>query len=258
MAEMLVEVEQRVDLGLGQACRDIRVGLQPVAVAAAFLPGRHRVALDIDIGVLAADALLGEGEEELLRMHQPAELVEIFLHGIAVDDQFLDNPGHALQREIEGDGGVRSEHALDRRMRDVTLVPQGDILQRRGHRRAHDPGEAGQVFGQHRLRLCGIADEPFCPAEKNSSASRSSVRCRWRISVARRSTELAITPSVAKNMAWRSRGITCVDTGSGTSPSSPRHASPRPGRDGRRCRRHLKWRRWQSLRARDEAARGSG
>ena len=26
------------------------------------------------------------------------------------------------------------------------------------------------------LRLCGIADEPFWPAEKNSSASRSSVR----------------------------------------------------------------------------------
>ena len=68
------------------------------------------------------------------------------------------------------------------------------------------------------LRLCGIADEPFWPSEKNSSASSTSVRCRCRISVASRSTEEAITPNVAKYIAWRSRGITCVEIGSGTSP----------------------------------------
>ena len=69
------------------------------------------------------------------------------------------------------------------------------------------------------LRLCGIAEEPFWPGEKNSSASSTSVRCRWRISVASRSTEAATTPSVAKYMAWRSRGMTCVEIGSTASPS---------------------------------------
>ena len=64
------------------------------------------------------------------------------------------------------------------------------------------------------LRLCGIAEEPFWPSEKNSSASSTSVRCRWRISVASRSTEDATTPSVAKYMACRSRGMTWVETGS--------------------------------------------
>ena len=34
------------------------------------------------------------------------------------------------------------------------------------------------------LRLCGIADEPFCPGVNGSSASNTSVRCRCRISVA--------------------------------------------------------------------------
>src|SRR6478736_2113883 len=67
------------------------------------------------------------------------------------------------------------------------------------------------------LRLCGIAEEPFCPSEKNSSASSTSVRCRWRISVASRSTEDAITPRVAKYIASRSRGMTCVETGAGAS-----------------------------------------
>ena len=33
------------------------------------------------------------------------------------------------------------------------------------------------------------------------------------------SIEEAMTPSVAKNMAWRSRGMTCVETGSGDRPS---------------------------------------
>ena len=39
------------------------------------------------------------------------------------------------------------------------------------------------------LRLCGMAEEPFWPSEKYSSASRTSVRCKWRISVASRSIE---------------------------------------------------------------------
>ena len=69
------------------------------------------------------------------------------------------------------------------------------------------------------LRLWGMAEEPFCPLEKNSSASSTSVRCMWRISMAMFSIELAITPSVAKNIAWRSRGITWVEIGSGLSPS---------------------------------------
>src|SRR6202051_1097075 len=71
------------------------------------------------------------------------------------------------------------------------------------------------------LRLCGIDEEPFWPAEKYSSASNTSVRCKWRISVASRSTEAATTPSVAKYMAWRSRGMICVEIGSTLSPILP-------------------------------------
>ena len=48
------------------------------------------------------------------------------------------------------------------------------------------------------LRLCGIADEPFWPSEKNSSASSTSVRCRWRISIASRSIDDATTPKCRK------------------------------------------------------------
>ena len=67
--------------------------------------------------------------------------------------------------------------------------------------------------------LCGIAEEPFCPFEKYSSASKTSVLCICLISVAMFSIELATTPKVAKNAACLSRGIIWVDIGSGLSPN---------------------------------------
>ena len=41
------------------------------------------------------------------------------------------------------------------------------------------------------FRLCGIADEPFWPRPNGSCTSRTSVRARWRISVANRSSDAA-------------------------------------------------------------------
>ena len=65
------------------------------------------------------------------------------------------------------------------------------------------------------LRLCGIADEPFMPAANGSSTSRTSVRARCRISVANWSSDVAQSASASSSSAWRSRAITCVETGSG-------------------------------------------
>ena len=64
-----------------------------------------------------------------------------------------------------------------------------------------------------------MAELPFCPTANGSSASPTSVRCRWRISVARRSIEAASSARAAVKAAWRSRGITWVETGSGSSPN---------------------------------------
>ena len=45
------------------------------------------------------------------------------------------------------------------------------------------------------FRLCGIADDPFWPRANGSSTSRTSVRARWRISVANRSSDDAMSAS---------------------------------------------------------------
>ena len=69
------------------------------------------------------------------------------------------------------------------------------------------------------LRLWGIAEEPFCPAANGSSTSRTSVRCRLRISVAKRSRPPPAIAIREVSTAWRSRGITWVETSSRFRPS---------------------------------------
>ena len=69
------------------------------------------------------------------------------------------------------------------------------------------------------LRLWGIAEDPFCPSAKYSSASNTSVRWRCRISVANFSSEPPMSASTVMNSACRSRWMIWVDTGAGLSPS---------------------------------------
>ena len=81
------------------------------------------------------------------------------------------------------------------------------------------PEMRSQTIG---LRLCGIAEMPFWPTANGSSASRTSLRCRWRISTAKRSRPPAITASVASKVAWRSRATTWVAAGSTSRPRRSR------------------------------------
>ncbi|MNN31808.1 hypothetical protein D3C81_1455100 [compost metagenome] len=58
-----------------------------------------------------------------------------------------------MQGEVQVDGGVGADAALDRGVADVPLVPQGDVLHCRDDRRADQTGQAGQVLGQDRVAL---------------------------------------------------------------------------------------------------------
>ena len=77
--------------------------------------------------------------------------------------------------------------------------------------------------------LCGIEEEPFCPSRNGSSASRTSVRCKCRISSATFSSEAPRSAIVCKSSAWRSRCTTCVAAGSGSRPSDVSTSSSSSG-----------------------------
>ena len=88
-------------------------------------------------------------------MDEAAQPVEVFLHVVGIDDQLVDNARQPRQGEVEMHGGIGRDAALDRGMRNVALVPQRHVLQRRGDGRAHQAGKAGEVFGEHRIALVG-------------------------------------------------------------------------------------------------------
>ena len=69
------------------------------------------------------------------------------------------------------------------------------------------------------FRLCGIADEPFCPRPNGSCTSATSVRARCRISSANLSSDDATIASAVSSSACRSRWRICVEVGAGSSPS---------------------------------------
>ena len=73
-------------------------------------------------------------------MDESAEPVEILAHVLRIDHELFDQPGQPREREIERDGRVRADHALDRGMGNVALVPERHVLQRRRHIGAHHAG----------------------------------------------------------------------------------------------------------------------
>ncbi len=130
------------------------VRLEAFQEVGAGFPGLHRVALDAGVGVLAADTpACVKREQHPLRSVQPAEAVEVGLHAFRIDEQLFDDACHAMQCEIEGDGGIGPDHALDRRVRDIALMPQRDVFHGRQCISAHHAGKAGEVLGQHGIAL---------------------------------------------------------------------------------------------------------
>ena len=64
-----------------------------------------------------------------------------------------DDPGEAAQHVIERDEAVGQNHALDRRVRDVALVPERDVLERRMRVGAQQPRQADDLLAADRVAL---------------------------------------------------------------------------------------------------------
>ena len=132
------------------------------------------------VRVVARQARLDQREQHRLAEHEAVRRVEVLAHPLGVHVHALDDAAELHQHVVGELQRVGEDDALDRRVRDVALVPQRDVLERRpaGCRAARGRGRrAARTFTG--LRLCGIALEPFCaPARNGSSTSRTSVR--WR------------------------------------------------------------------------------
>jgi hypothetical protein len=105
------------------------------------------------VRLLPPEAGLGQRQQHALREDDAVRALKVGAHAPGIDLEPLDHHSQAVEREIEGDGGVGRDHPLDRGVGDVALVPQRHVLERRDDARAHQAGEAGQVLGQHGIAL---------------------------------------------------------------------------------------------------------
>ena len=83
----------------------------------------------------------------------PRERSRFSPHPVRIHDHAADDTGEAPQHVVERDEAVGQDHALDRRVRDVPLVPQRDVLERRHGVGAHQPRQAGDLLAADRVAL---------------------------------------------------------------------------------------------------------
>ena len=174
-----------------------KLGLRPEPVSTQVIPRDRHAMFFATLGVIASSMERLAVEIRHLQRTEVLEAEEYFSPGQKGSSAMPHKRNPVLTENLTGLARL-VRMAVVPAMENVALWHERDI--------SHSSVERG------------IADEPFWPAEKNSSASSTSVRCMWRISMAMFSMLLAMTPSVAKNIAWRSRGITWVETGSGVRP----------------------------------------
>ena len=220
MGQMVVEVEQRGEPGRVEPGGDLGVRAQQLEQRPALAPGAHRVALHQLVGPLPRQAGLGQRQQHALRA------VEALASPPGCGASARDRP--PARRPGRPGGAARSRRGCRRRAASPARPSCARCRARARARRSPAPGttaariiRASPVrFSESTgLRLCGMAELPFCPAANGSSASPTSVRCRWRTSVASRSIAAASSARAAVKAACRSRGITWVETGSGRSPN---------------------------------------
>jgi hypothetical protein len=109
--------------------------------------------LDDAICLITGDPLLDQGEQHSLAEHQAAGRLEVCQHPIRVDHEPVDKTTELDQHVVKGDRGVGKDHPLCRGMRDVALVPEGDVLQTDLRVAAKQSRHAGHPLRENRVSL---------------------------------------------------------------------------------------------------------
>ena len=117
------------------------------------MPGCHGVLLHNGVRVLAGDARVDEGQQHLGGEDEAAGLIEVGHHAGRVQLQAVDNADEALEHVVEGDEAVGLGDTLGRGVRNVTLVPQGDVIEGNLGVGLHDARQTADLLHGDRVAL---------------------------------------------------------------------------------------------------------
>ena len=105
------------------------------------------------VGLLAREAAPRQLEQDRPREYHAARSREVLAHPLGIDHHAVDDARETAQHVIERDEAVGQDDALDRRVRDVALVPQRDVLERRHGVAANQAREADDLLAADRVAL---------------------------------------------------------------------------------------------------------
>src|SRR5215210_3202058 len=112
-----------------EARRELAVRAHELAEILLGFPRAHRVLLDEPVGIVAREPALHECEQHALAEEERMRGIDVAAHPFGEDDEPLDEPGEPVERVVEREKRVREDDSLRRRVRDVALVPECNVLE---------------------------------------------------------------------------------------------------------------------------------
>jgi hypothetical protein len=146
------EVEDRIEI---DPRSDLVIVANKLAEVEFFIPGAHRVALHEPVRLVAPEAGLDECEQYALAEEQEVARFEIAAHALFAHDEPLHQPREPIEHVIDGEKGVGHDDPLRRRVRDVALVPERDVLEADHGGCADNSREPADALRYDRVALVG-------------------------------------------------------------------------------------------------------
>ena len=132
---------------------DARVRFDQPTEVEAFVPGAQGVPLHQAIRLVAGQPGLDQREQDALREEEAVAPLQVCEHPLGEDDEAFDQPGEPVEHVVEREERVRHDDALGRRVRDVALVPESDVLEADLRGGADDAREAADPLRDDRVAL---------------------------------------------------------------------------------------------------------
>ena len=116
-------------------------------------PRHRRRFLNNTIRIVARHAALHESQQHRLTEHQTTSGVEVFAHALSMNLQAFEKTAESVHHVMSEERRVRKNDSLDRTVRDVSLVPQRDVLKSGLKISAQHPRESTDGFGRDGIAL---------------------------------------------------------------------------------------------------------
>src|SRR5262249_38988449 len=126
--ELPFQVERSLNSCPWHTFRDFGISDDQFVEIEIFFPRSHGMTLDKTVCIFTRDPSLNQVEQQLPAENKPTRALQIGEHSFRIDKHCLDQVRSLIQQIICERCRVGNDDTLRRRMRNITLMPEGDIF----------------------------------------------------------------------------------------------------------------------------------